>query len=153
MPVRSPDCPDPDGLAKSSAATHDAIMQIIRAAVFAALCAALAACASKPTPPPAPPKPAVEVDGYYRGTSTRFQAESRACPHPGLVDFQVIQHQFQYRWDYKTFVLATIAPDGTVSGGAERITLVGKQDGPLIDGDVTNGECGLHFTVKQHPNP
>ena len=128
-------------------------MQIIRAAVLAALCAALAACASQPATPPAPPKPAVEVYGYYRGTATRFQADSRACPHPGLVDFQVIQHQFQYRWDYKTFVLATIAPGGAVTGGAERITLVGKQDGLQIEGDVTDGDCGLHFTVKQRPNP
>ena len=39
-----------------------------------------AACASQPASPPAPPKPAVEVDGYYRGTATRFQADSRACP-------------------------------------------------------------------------
>lgn len=129
-------------------------MSNIRAAVFAAFCAALAACASKPPPPPAPPpKPPVEIDGEYRGTSTRFQADSRACPHPGLVDFQVIEHEFQYRWDYSTFVMASIAPDGTVTGGAERITLVGKQDGPMIEGDVTNGNCGLHFTVKQHPGP
>lgn len=124
-------------------------MNMIRVSVAAALCAAVVACASTPAPPPAPPKPAFEVDGYYRGTSTRFQADSRACPHPGLVDFQVIQHQFQFRWDYKTFVLAAIAPDGAVTGGAERITLVGKQNGPQIEGDVTNGDCGLHFTVKK----
>jgi hypothetical protein len=125
-----------------------------RAAVVAAFCAVLSACASPPPPPPPTPKPPpVEIDGEYRGTSTRFQAESRSCPHPGLVDFQVIQHQFQYRWDYETFVLATIAPDGGVTGGAERITLVGKQNGPIIEGDVTNGDCGLHFTVKLHPAP
>ena len=123
------------------------------AAVLGACCAALAACTSPPPPPAAPAKPAFEVDGYYRGTSTRFQADSRVCPHPGLVDFQVIQHEFQYRWDYQTFVMATIAPDGSVTGGAERITLVGKQDGPVIEGDVTNGNCGLHFTAKQHPSP
>ena len=129
-------------------------MQIVRAAVFAAFCAALAACAAQPPPPPAPPpKPPEHVDGYYRGTSTRFQADSRVCPHPGLVDFQVNEHEFQYRWDYKTFVMATIAPDGTVTGGAERITLVGKRDGLTIEGDITNGNCGLHFTVKQHPEP
>jgi hypothetical protein len=129
-------------------------MTRIPAAVLAACGAALAACAAPPPPPPpSPPKPAVVVDGYYRGTSTRFQADSRACPHPGVVDFQVIQHQFQYRWDYDTYVMATIAPDGSVTGGAERITLVAKQDGPVIEGDVTNGNCGLHFTVKQQPGP
>ncbi len=130
-------------------------MQIQRAAVVAAFCAVLSACASTPPPPPPPPKPSPppEIDGEYRGTSTRFQADSKACPHPGLVDFQVIQHQFQYRWDYQTWVLATIEPDGSISGGAERITLVGKQNGPVIEGDVTNGNCGLHFTVKLHPAP
>jgi hypothetical protein len=129
-------------------------MQIQRAAVVAAFCAVLSACASTPPPPPPPPKPPPpEIDGEYRGTSTRFQADSKACPHPGLVDFQVIQHQFQYRWDYQTGVLATIEADGSVAGGAERITLVGKQNGPIIEGDVTNGNCGLHFTVKLHPTP
>ncbi|HLY89264.1 MAG TPA: hypothetical protein VKQ27_09780 [Acetobacteraceae bacterium] len=129
-------------------------MQIQRAAVVAAFCAVLSACASKPPPAPEPkPPPPPEIDGEYRGTTTRFQADTKACPHPGLVDFQVIQHQFQYRWDYDTFVLATIAPDGGVTGGAERITLVGKQNGPIIEGDVTNGNCGLHFTVKLHPAP
>jgi hypothetical protein len=120
-------------------------------AVLTALGAGLAACAPQaPAPPTQPPKPPDNIDGEYRGTSTRFQADSRACPHPGLVDFQVIQNQFQYRWDYKTWVLATIAPDGGVTGGAESITLVGKQSGPMIQGDVTNGNCGLHFTVKKH---
>jgi hypothetical protein len=129
-------------------------MQIQRAAVVAAFCAVLSACASPPPPPPQPPKPPPpDIDGEYRGTTTRFQADNKTCPHPGLVDFQVIQHQFQYRWDYQTFVLATIAPDGSVTGGAERITLVGKQSGPVIDGDVTNGNCGLHFTVKLRPAP
>jgi hypothetical protein len=111
----------------------------------------LVSCASpSPAPPTPPPKPPDNIDGEYRGTSTRFQADSRACPHPGLVDFQVIQNQFQYRWDYKTWVLATIAPDGGVTGGAESITLVGKESGQMIQGDVTNGNCGLHFTVKKH---
>jgi hypothetical protein len=125
-----------------------------RATVVAAVCAVLSACASPPPPAASPAKPpSSDIDGEYRGTSTRFQAESRSCPHPGLVDFQVIQHQFQYRWDYQTFVLAAIAPDGSVTGGAERITLVAKQNGSVIEGDVTNGNCGLHFTVKLRPAP
>jgi hypothetical protein len=56
---------------------------------------------------------------------------------------------FQYRWDPVTWVDATIAPDGTITGGAERITLVGKQTGTRIEGDVTNGNCGLHFTATK----
>ncbi len=125
-------------------------MNTIRAVLLAALCAAATACAATPSAPPAPPPaPTASVDGEYRGTSTRFQADSRACPHPGLVHFDVIDNRFQLRWDAKTYVDAAIAPDGTVTGGAERITLIGKQAGPKIDGDVTNGDCGLHFTVTR----
>ena len=40
-----------------------------------------------------------------------------------------------------------------ITGGAESITLVGKQSGTTIEADVTNGNCGLHFTVKKHHNP
>jgi hypothetical protein len=126
-------------------------MNMIRAARLAALCAALSACTARPPPSaPAPPaKPPATIDGEYRGTSTRFQAESRACPHPGLVRLEVIDGRFQFRWDARTWVDATIAPDGTVTGNAERITMVGKQVGPKIDGDVTNGDCGLHFTAAR----
>lgn len=125
-------------------------MQTNRAAAFAACCVLLGACAAKPPPPPEPPpKPPETVDGEYRGTSTRFQADSRACPHPGLVRLEVIGNTFQFRWDRNTWVDATIAPDGTITGGAERITLVGKQAGPKIEGDVTNGNCGLHFTLTK----
>jgi hypothetical protein len=126
-------------------------MTIIRAGLFAACCCAVAACAAQPPPPPAPPpKPSGTVDGEYRGTSTRFQADSRACPHPGLVHFDVQDSRFQFRWDPKTWVDATIGPDDTISGGAERITLVGKRTGPTIEADVTNGNCGLHVTVIRH---
>ena len=125
--------------------------QPIRAAALAALCAALFACASPPPsppkPPPAPPKEPAE--GTYRGTSTRFQADSRNCPHPGLVEFIVWDNRFQYRWDYRTYVDATINPDDTVQGSGTGISLVGKRDGGRIDGDITNGTCGLHFTLRK----
>jgi hypothetical protein len=127
-------------------------MNLIRVGIFASVAATLAACAAPPPPPPpAPLKPKVTVDGDYRGTSTRFQAESRACPHPGLVQFQVFDNHFQFRWDRNTWVDGNIAPDGAVTGGAERITLVGRQTGSKIEADVTNGDCGLHFTVTQRP--
>ncbi len=129
-------------------------MPMTRAAAFAALCAVLSGCAAKPPAPP-PPQPAPRlpesIDGEYRGTSTRFQALSRGCPHPGLVTLQVAGNAFQYKWDRDTFVDAIIAPDGTVTGGAESITLVGRQSGSKIEGDVTNGACGLHFTVAKRP--
>ena len=129
-------------------------MRAVRAAALAALCAAVSGCASKPPPPPPPApatKPAETVDGEYRGTSTRFQAGSRACPHPGLVTLEVAGSAFQYRWDRDTWVDATIAPDGSVSGSGESITLVGRQSGQKIEGDITNGNCGLHFTATKPP--
>ena len=130
-------------------------MPMTRAAAVAALCAVLSGCAAKPPAPPPPqpaaPRPPESIDGEYRGTSTRFQALSRGCPHPGLVTLQVAGNAFQYKWDRDTFVDAIIAPDGTVTGGAESITLAGRQSGPKIEGDVTNGACGLHFTVAKRP--
>jgi hypothetical protein len=126
-------------------------MNTIRAGLLGVLCTALSACATPPPPaPPAPPpKPPETIDGEYRGTSTRFQAQTRICPHPGLVRLEVLDSRFQFRWDAGTWVDAMIAPDGTVTGNAERITLVGKQAGPKIEGDVTDGDCGLHFTVTR----
>jgi hypothetical protein len=127
----------------------------MRAAVLAALCTAVNGCASKPPPPQpaavAPLPPPDSPDGEYRGTSTRFQAGNRACPHPGLVTLVVIDNAFQFRWDRDTWVDATIAADGSITGQAEGITLVGRQSGRKIAGDVTNGTCGLHFTVAKWP--
>ena len=112
-------------------------ISLAAAALAASLCAVLTACA----PPPEP------IDGTYRGTSTRFQADSRACPHPGLVLLVVQDSQFQYHWSYGVHIDASIAPDGTIRGSAPDFTLVGKRDGRHMDGDVTNGACGLHFTA------
>ena len=127
-------------------------MQTIRAAALAVCVAGQLGCAAQPPAPPAPPAKSPErLDGEYRGTSTRFQADSRACPHPGLVRIEVIGNAFQFRWDRDTWVDATIADDGNVTGGAERITLVGKQSDGKIVGDVTNGNCGIHFTVTKRP--
>jgi hypothetical protein len=113
-----------------------------------ALCAAIAACTPAPPPkPPAPPPP--PVDGVYRGTSTRFMARSRTCPHPGLVTIAVQNSQFEYHWAYRSYVDATIAPDGTIQGSGPDSTLVGKREGDKMEGDVTNGDCGLHFTVTR----
>jgi hypothetical protein len=124
-------------------------------AALAALCAALFACSPPPAPAPDPPKPAAPApepaDGNWHGTSTRFRADSRRCPHPGLVTFIVWDNHFQYRWDYRTDVDATISADGEIEGAGPGISLRGKRDGNKITGDITNGECGLHFTVRQDP--
>jgi hypothetical protein len=128
-------------------------MPTIRCCLLGAIGAVLSACAPTPPPPqpaPPPPTPPATIDGVYRGTSTRFQADSRACPHPGLVTLYVQNAQFSYRWDYTTWVDSSVDPDGSVRGQADRITLLGKRDGKHMEGDVTNGVCGLHFTVTWH---
>ncbi|HEY6433770.1 MAG TPA: hypothetical protein VIZ17_17460 [Acetobacteraceae bacterium] len=115
------------------------------------VCAAAAGCATAP-PAPAPvaqQKPAVSTDGTYRGTSTRFQADRRDCPHPGLVTLYVQDRQFEYRWKPQLYITAVIQPDGTVSGTGADVTLAGHQDDGTIDGDITNGACGLHFTAHK----
>jgi hypothetical protein len=119
----------------------------VAAAIFVL---ALSACSAPPSPPPpAPAAPARVMDGLYRGTSTRFQANSRACPRPGLVTIQIWDRRFEYKWDRNTYVEVTIRPDGTVQGETYGVSLTGRLDGDKITGDVTNGDCGLHFTVTK----
>jgi hypothetical protein len=119
-----------------------------------ALCL-LAACATHRAaapPPTQPAKPVVARDGAegeYRGTATRYQADSRQCPHPGLVTLIVFDDRFQYRWDHETWLDATIGADGVVHGNGPGISLQGRREGARIEGDVTNGVCGLHFTVTR----
>jgi hypothetical protein len=127
-------------------------MPTVRTFLCAAACATLMACAA-PAPPPAasatPPPPPDTPDGIYRGTSTRFQADSRTCPHPGLVTLYVQNGQFSYRWNFGTWVDSSLDPDGAAHGQAIGITLLGKRSGKTLEGDVTNGVCGLHFTTTR----
>ena len=88
-------------------------------------------------------------DGEYRGTSTRFQADSRSCPRPGLVSVIVYDNRFQYRWDHDTWLNATIGPDGVVEAGDGEVTLHGRLEGSRLEGDATNGPCGFHFTLRK----
>ena len=124
-----------------------------RAGAALLVCATLGACAAPP-PKPAPAPAAVaksgppDWDGEYRGTSTRFRATERDCPHPGLLTLYVGQSSFDFRWN-QIDVTAVIAPDGSVSGQGPGITLNGQVNGRRMEGDVTNGACGLHFTVTR----
>jgi hypothetical protein len=128
-------------------------MKLSQAGVLLAL--AVAACAAPPPPPPPPPKPVIaqdQLEGLYRGTSTRFQADSRACPSPGLVTLHVTAGQFFYRWNYKIQVPASIQPDGSVQGQMDDITLTGQvtlAQPTRIVGDVSNASCGIHFTATK----
>lgn len=117
----------------------------------------LAACT--PPPPAAPPVAAAPAapagadpanpDGVYDGTSTRYQADRRDCPHPGLVEIYVQNRAFTYRWAWGMDVPAVIQPDGSVSGQDGAVQLTGQLDGAKMSGDLTNGACSLHFTVTR----
>lgn len=111
----------------------------------------LAACAAPPPPAPAP-KPAAPadlVDGEYRGTSTRFQADSRSCPRPGLVTLIIWDNKFQYHWNREIWLDAVVGPDDVVTGQGPGISMQGRRTGNRIEGDVTDGTCGFHFTVTK----
>ena len=128
-----------------------ATLVVGRAPLVLGCAAFLAACAapSKPAPMAAAPAAPPNWDGAYHGTSTRFRAAARDCPHPGLLTLYVAQGAFYYPWIQGTDVTATIGPDGVVSGGGPGITLSGKAHGHDMVGDVTDGVCGLHFTVRR----
>jgi hypothetical protein len=127
---------------------------------LASILLVLLAAGCAPSVPPPPPKPVVTsdmVEGLYRGTSTRYQADSRSCPSPGLVTLHVVGGQFTYRWNGRIQVPASIQRDGTIQGQNADITLTGQvilpEPGasvPLrIEGDLTNGICGIHYTVTK----
>ena len=126
-------------------------MIAVRLPLLLALGLSLSACGGSSRPPGSVPAPLASLDltGTWRGSSTRFQADMRACPHPGLVTLRVLDGKFQYRWDANTWIDAAIDPDGTVHGEGPGITLIGKRADKRIEGDVTNGYCGLHFTVAK----
>lgn len=118
------------------------------------LSACLTSCSAPPTPSPqtqaqTAPTQASGIDGVYRGSSTRFQADSRNCPHPGLLDLAVQAGRFEYRWSPLVYVDSMIGPDGSVQGTGADVTLSGHLDGDTLSGDVTNGSCGLHFTTTR----
>lgn len=109
----------------------------------------LAGCAGpappSPAPSPAPTPRATAIDGVYRGTSTRFRADTRACPSPGLVILRVVDGVFEYRWNGHTRLDGTIAPDGTAQGALGDISLEARLSGGRIEGDVSNPSCAYHF--------
>ncbi len=125
-------------------------MQSVRAALLAILCAGAAGCAAPKPPPPKPIVQADPIDGEYLGTSTRYQADSRGCPHPGSVSLVVWDNKFQYHWNREIWLDAAIADDGMITGSGPGLSLQGRVDGKRLEGDVTNGTCGFHFTVTKH---
>jgi hypothetical protein len=111
------------------------------------------ATAPDPTTAPSaavsPAAASIGLDGLYHGTSTRYEADRKDCPHPGLVTLFVQNGQFTYRWDRLTDVPAAIGADGSVSGQEGSISLSGHLVGDQLQGDLTNGACSLHFTTRR----
>jgi hypothetical protein len=104
------------------------------------LCLELAACVPAIAP--------INPDGDYRGTATRFQSLNRTCPRPGLLTANVRDGVMYYKWGGQ-FIPVSVRRDGTVSGSLPGVQLTGTHDGTIIQGDVTDGQCGLHFTLKR----
>jgi hypothetical protein len=121
----------------------------MRKAVLLA-CLLAAGCGGKHAAAPAEPSqaaPSVVADGAWHGTTTRFQADSRHCPGPSLVDLAVVNNSFDYPWMRDVTVPVAIAPDGTLSGSNGDVTVSGKLVGQRMEGDAKNATCGLHFTL------
>jgi hypothetical protein len=105
------------------------------------LCLGLGACGPLTVAP-------INPDGDYRGSATRFQSLNRTCPRPGLLTASVRDGVTYYKWAGQ-FIPVSVRRDGTVSGSLPGVSLTGTHDGTTIQGDVTDGQCGLHFTLKR----
>jgi len=118
--------------------------------LLALLTIGLAACEE-----PAPPKPVVaapapqgvsgDFEVLYRGASTRYQADDRKCPSPGLVTIRPEEGSFTYRLGGRVRIETTIIGDGTLVGESGGYTLTGTATQEKIEGDVRNGSCAYHF--------
>jgi len=96
-----------------------------------------------------PTAPAISGDGDYRGSTTRIQALSRTCPHPSpLLTLHVQAGVTYYLWN-NAYIPVSVLSNGTLSGTAPGVQLTGTHDGTTMQGDVTDGQCTMHFTLKK----
>jgi len=95
-----------------------------------------------------PTAPTTSADGDYRGSSTRFQVLRRTCPRPGLLHIPVRNGIMFYHWGTQDIQVAVLN-NGTLSGSLPGVQLTGTHDSTILQGDVTDGQCGLHFTLKR----
>jgi hypothetical protein len=86
-------------------------------------------------------------DGDYRGSRTRFQALRRDCPRAVLLTLSVRGNTMFYPW-IDQYIQVSFR-GGTVSGVLPGVQLTGTYDGTIIEGNVTDGQCGLHFTLRR----
>jgi hypothetical protein len=114
---------------------------------FIALASLLALGACAPQPPPT--VRVVNGDGEYAGTATRSQfPQRRDCPHSGPFRLTVQAGVAYYRWGYQYIPLQLLS-NGTLSGALPGVQLTGTYDGTTIQGDVNDGQCWLHFTLRR----
>jgi len=53
-----------------------------------------------------------------------------------------------YKWGNQ-YIQVSVQSNGKVSGSLPGVQLTGTHDGTTIQGDVTDGQCGLHFTLRR----
>jgi len=95
-----------------------------------------------------PVTPTISGDGDYRGSATRFQVLSRTCPRPSLLSINVRNGVMFYRWEGQVIQVSVLS-NGTLTGTLPGVQLTGTHDGTIMQGNVTDGQCGLHFTLKR----
>jgi hypothetical protein len=115
-------------------------MPLIDTIILASLLT-LGACGS-------PATPTISGDGDYRGTATRFQVLRRTCPRPAILNLSVRGGVMFYRWDNQ-YIQVSVLSNGTLSGALPGVQLTGTHDGTTMQGNVTDGQCGLHFTLTR----
>jgi hypothetical protein len=53
-----------------------------------------------------------------------------------------------YPWGGQ-YIQVSILNNGTLAGSLPGVQLTGTHDATAIRGDVTDGQCGLHFTLTR----
>jgi hypothetical protein len=105
---------------------------------------ALAACVQQPA--------AVRIisgDGEYAGTATRSQfPQRRDCPHSGPFHLTVQSGVAYFRWGYQ-YIPVQVLNNGTLTGTLPGVQLTGSHDESTMQGDITDGQCWLHFTLER----
>lgn len=121
-------------------------------ALMALLGIGLGACA-EPAPAPVARATPGGVSGdfevLYRGASTRYQADARTCPSPGLVAIRPENGVFTYRLGGRVSIETTIIGDGTLAGNAQDYAITGTATADKIEGDIQSPQCGYHFRAMR----
>jgi hypothetical protein len=91
----------------------------------------------------------VSGDGDYAGTATRSQfPQRRDCPHSGPFRLTVQAGVAYFRWGYQ-YIPVQVLNNGTLAGTLPGVQLTGTHDDSTMQGDITDGQCWLHFTLKR----